>query len=70
MPNLLTICRACGHMVRHDGDVPLDHDVDGLEPIGEGYFSGMNAEGVGHLRCRGRSDAIRRKLYPQEDPHA
>ncbi len=55
-PTLL--CPLCLHEVRTIGDRFAPHDTEGLEPIGEGYWSGDNAEGVGHVQCRPRgSDA-------------
>lgn len=48
-PTLL--CPLCLHEVRVIGDHLAPHDTEGLEPIGDGYWSGDNAEGVGHARC-------------------
>jgi len=46
-----TKCPDCGHMVRTVAGVLVAHDKEGLEPIGVGYWSGNNSEGVGHVRC-------------------
>jgi len=46
-----TKCPDCGHMIRTITGVPMMHDIDGLEPVGLGYWSGNNPEGIGHVRC-------------------
>ncbi|MFA6134000.1 MAG: hypothetical protein WC869_08310 [Phycisphaerae bacterium] len=46
-------CPKCGHEVRIITGRLAIHDIDGLEPIGEGYFSGVNNEGAGHKLCFG-----------------
>jgi hypothetical protein len=42
-----------GHVVRRTlRGALVPHDVEGMEPVGKGYWSGNNVEGVGHLRCQ------------------
>jgi hypothetical protein len=44
-------CPDCGFEVRVVDGQRVPHDVDGLEPVGEGYWTGDNAQGVGHRQC-------------------
>lgn len=44
-------CPSCLHMIRVVDNWFAEHDIDGLEPNCEGYFSGQNVEGVGHIQC-------------------
>lgn len=46
-----TKCPDCGHMIRTIAGFRMAHDKDGLEPVGVGYWSADNSEGVGHVRC-------------------
>lgn len=54
------ICPLCLSDVRIIGDHFAPHDTEGMEPIGEGYWSGNNPEGVGHVRCwpRGKGATV------------
>jgi len=48
---LLSRCPNCLYMIRVVGKWFAEHDIDGLEPNCEEYFSGQNVEGVGHIQC-------------------
>ncbi len=49
------VCPICRNDVRVQNGRFVPHDTEGLEPIGEGYWSGNNEEGIGHTQCLYRS---------------
>ena len=60
MSDNIQTCPSCGHDVRFVDGLAVPHDIEGLEPIGEGYFSGKNKEGVGHKQCFGNCPRCRK----------